>query len=302
MRKHKKILIILILLMAAVIALSALVISNTNNGEKLSNLKNSTQTINSCFYRVACLYGSDGKPDFPDLFGSSDSLQRLKKMNEELNSEFDYWEINFQPLYSVGFYEMSPKFVNSYNETTKVAETINQNAGEKNGQTVYVTDLKTIQMSKRASSYYDHLITSGRNFNDSDFNIDNENDMISIVLGYNYSDYYNLGDIINLTLHQKELSFKVIGFFDKGSHITINGKKLEFDNCIVMPFYNINYSPTNPTDEMYQKIYYSQKNEGYIYSDNQTFDTLEQNLSDVTLQNDLIYSLATAEIHIQPAE
>lgn len=32
-----------------------------------------------------------------------------------------------------------------------------------------------------------------------------------------------------------------------------------------MPFYDIAYDPIDANDESYQKIYYSQKNEGYIH-------------------------------------
>lgn len=100
-------------------------------------------------------------------------------------------------------------------------------------------------------------------------------------------------------MHQKEIKFRVIGFFDDGASVTINNKEIKFDDCIIMPFYDIDYAAKNQADESYQKIYYSQKNEGYISASENSFDELNQKLNDITQKNDLLYSLATAEIKIE---
>ena len=119
------------------------------------------------------------------------------------------------------------------------------------------------------------------------------------MLGSNYANYHKLDDVIDVTLHQKEIKFRVIGFFDDGASVTINNKEIKFDDCIIMPFYDIDYEAKTQSDESYQKIYYSQKNEGYINASENSFDQLNQKLNDITQKNDLLYSLATAEIKIE---
>lgn len=288
----------LIALLTVVIIIGGCV-NNTNVQKTNDNHTAESSNTSESFYRIACLYGSDGNLSFSDLFGYTDSLERLKNMNKALKDSFDYWEINFQPVYFVGYYKLSEQFVNSYNEATKTADTVNQNATTEDGRSIKVTDLKTVQVCGQLSKKYDNLISAGKNFDDSDYKIENENDYVNVLLGSNYANYYKLDDVIDVTLHQKEIKFRVIGFFDAGASVMINNKEIKFDDCIVMPFYDIDYEAKTQSDESYQKIYYSQKNEGYINASENSFDQLNQKLNDITQKNDLLYSLATAEIKIE---
>lgn len=296
--KKRKILIGAVILVLGIIV-SVIAINITNNPVETNEVEISKQLPDGPYYHMAPLYGREDEPNYSDLFKSENSLERLKKFNEDLKNEFEFLEFCYQPLYYHGFYNMSPKFVSSYNELTNTAETMNQNIGTENDQPVYITDLKTLQIDKQIFPNYDNLISVGRNFNDSDFCLKNESDMVNVLLGNEYSSYYKLGDILKLDLHGKEISFRVIGFFDKGASLNIDEQNIEFDNYIVMPFYDIDYSPNNPTDEMYQKIFYSQKDQGYIYSKGESFDTLKSSLCEVAQKNDLRYTLATANIYIK---
>ena len=291
--KFKKVIIVSMFIVLSTV-LAMISISNITKRETASLL----QKENNYFYRVACRYGSDNYPDFSELFNSADSLQRLKQMNSELKKRFDYVELNFQPLYSIGYYDKPLEFVDSYDDTLQTAETVNQIIGLENSQPIYVTDLKTIQMPQKFIFLYNDLIDSGRNFTDADFFIRNSNDSVNIILGNEYSKYYKIGDLLHLTLHQKEITFKVIGFYKKGTLINLNNTIINFDHCIIMPFYDVEYSPQDEKEYTYQTIYYSQKNEGYINSKDMTFSQIDAYLNEIASRTNLAYSLVTNTISI----
>lgn len=267
--------------------------NDENVGE--TSLFNDTQE----FYQVVCNYGNDGHKTISEFFNSSNSLQLLKEFNKNMKDTFAWTEFNFQPLYSIGFYSGSPKFVASYNEVTDSAETINQNAGSIEGTPLYVTDLKTMQVDKKISALYDDFIEKGRNLSESDFIVNGSDDTISVILGHEYMKQYAIGDILNLSLHQKNMKFKVVGFYKENMSITVNGKEINLDYNIVMPFYDINYVSEDEVDERYQKIYYSQKNEGYIAANGETFNKLNLQLNELIGDDDLAYILTNFPLNIE---
>ncbi|MDF2841110.1 MAG: hypothetical protein K0Q99_1882 [Clostridia bacterium] len=215
----------------------------------------------SRFFRVAGRYGGDDNPSFFELFSTEDSLKRLKAINKRFHENFDYFELEFQQLYYIGHYDGEEKFVNSFGTGI---DSINQVVANENGKEIYATDLKTIQLGKKFYKDLENRIHIGNNFSIDDFSVNDSNKTVNIILGYDYLQYYKLGDTINLTLHQKSINFKVIGFYKKDTFISCQGTSFGFDQCIIMPFYDINYDPVDEKDELYQKIYYCQKNEVYI--------------------------------------
>jgi len=165
------------------------------------------------------------------------------------------------------------------------------------GNKIVLTPLKTYMIGKLYQDELKNYIEEGRNFENDDYIINDPNQKVSIILGNEYKDVYKLGDVITISLHEKPLKFKVIGFFEKNTKIYINGEYL-FDQSIIMPYYNISYDPVDDTDEIYQKIYYSQKNEGFIKINEENTDDIEtvkanyiNKVEELARKYDLLYTI-----------
>lgn len=230
----------------------------------INNQQSEFQSLNSeeDYYMMAFEYGMDGKPSIADFFASPHCLEHLKNLNLFLNEEFDFTELCFQPLYYIGYYEGDTKFVDSYQYIGEKA--INRVVPSENAENQYVTDLKTVQLGFTCFNKFENQIYTGRNFESSDFHIKSSDSSINVILGYDYLPYFNVNDEIELSLHQKNITFKIIGFYQPGVSVSYEDSNIILDQCIVMPFYNIEYQPDNIIDETYQKIYYLQKDAGYI--------------------------------------
>ncbi len=230
----------------------------------INNQQSEFQSLNSeeDYYMMAFEYGMDGKTSIADFFASPHCLERLKSLNLFLNEEFDFTELCFQPLYYIGYYNWDTKFVDSYQYIGEDA--INRVVPSENAENQYVTDLKTVQLGFTCFNKFENQIYTGRNFKSSDFHIKSSDTPINVILGYDYLPYFKVNDEIELSLHQKNITFKIIGFYQPGTSFSYENSNIILDQCIVMPFYNIEYLPDNITDETYQKIYYLQKDAGYI--------------------------------------
>lgn len=163
----------------------------------------------------------------------------------------------------MGFNDKDTKFVASYQSTNN--NSINIEIPLENGTCTYATDLKTVQLGKSLYKTFEEQLYQGQNFTEENYLVTHPTQKIPIILGYDYLQYYNIGDTLELSLHQKNLLFEVIGFYQKETSFQFENSKISLDQCIIMPFYDIAYDPIDANDESYQKIYYSQKNEGYIH-------------------------------------
>lgn len=271
--------------------------------ETVNILKNDNNSINkNKYYGIASRYGAEDYPSFFEFFDSENSLERLKNLNKYLNENFDYLELAFQSLYYIGYYDGEEKFTKSYGTDL---DTVNQVIADEKGKKMYVTDIKTMQLGKNYYKVFDNRIDIGRNFNIDDYNINDNNKEVNIILGNDYLQYYKLGDIIRLSLHQKLIDFKVIGFYKKDAFINWQNTDINLNQYIVMPFYEINYDPVDDKDSLYQKIFYSQKNEGYIRisesikeDDNLIYKNYLNKIEEISNKYKLIYTLATMPLSI----
>lgn len=266
------------------------------------DVQNTENTYKS-YYFLSARNGTDNNPGFIEMFATKNSLERLKTLNNELNNEFNFFELHNQPLIFVGQYDGDKKF----NETFDMGiDTTNQVGVDFDGNEVISTSLKTAIIGKNVYNRFDDKILKGRNFSDSDFYINSHNEVINAILGIDYLEVYEIDDIIQLTLHSKKINFRVIGFYDRNTGIKRKGsfaKDLIFDCSIIIPFYDIGYYPTDENEALYQKIYYSQKNEGYIEiseSTDQIDDEVHIKYSNIieelVRENNLYYSIPTEPI------
>lgn len=154
------------------------------------------------------------------------------------------------------------------------------------------TDLKAIQVQDKLSESFSSKISEGRIFSHEDFIITKENQIINVILGNNYITKYDIGDTLNLELHRKNMKFKVIGFLEKDTFFTIDNDDLILDDYIVIPLYNIEYPPNDEQDEIYQQLWYSQKNKGFIrFSDTETINKFKGDIDSINKKYNLFYEI-----------
>lgn len=208
------------------------------------------------YYFLALDFNDDNNPYPHELFERENILNDLKDMNQVLKDDFDYLELCEQPIYLKGEFILDKNFAD-------YEENINE---EVDGE--LFTSIKALQLGESLALNENLLISEGRSLTKEDFDITSENQEISILLGSKYKDYYEIGSVLNANLHQKDIDLKVVGFVEEGVSLRQNGRDTNFDDFIIMPFYNINYEPTDTSDAYYQKIWYTQKIEG-LYSKNE---------------------------------
>ena len=261
-------------------------INNTNNIDinKDNNIKFEIcdeivnyQQDDELYYNLAFTYGKNGNQSIGDFFDSENSLEKLKSFNTKLKSTFDYNELNTQPLEYRGYFKYDKKFsrFGIINEPIEIQ-------GQK--ENLYRTNLRTLMIGESLYGQLDNYIEEGKNFSSKDFIVNNSEQEISMILGNSYKDIYKIGDEINLYLHQKPLKFRVIGFLKKDSEKLASYTDKNINETVVIPFYDINYAPNDEIDDSYQKIYYTQKDEGYIkLKESETNEVIKsvQNIEDI---------------------
>lgn len=194
------------------------------------------------------------------------------------------------------FLENSPKFKSiTYNNDAILVQNFkncgefkNNNIPEKNFNNKLYEGLLSINGDKSFFDTFKFDISSGRFFEDNDFN---SSEITPIILGYNYKNYFCLGDIVNYfdEYQNCEKKLKVIGFLQKDcyfyQHTLSPDSVFNLNDYIVFPIKPIN----NTIDQENLKINYLNKfSDTMIISDKDSFtlQNLIQNKSnDLNLIN-----------------
>lgn len=230
----------------------SLLITNIISYQQLSNFN----VQQNYFIQTVDGYTNDDALDI--LYAHDTIYQNLKEFNLTLNSDFDFYEITFQPLQSLQYFNLDNKFIHrNRNGVIKNQEIVIE------GEKCYVTSLSTIQVNNNAYNKFLNSLAKGDSFKAEDFNYENDN-IIPIILGNDYLQYYDVGEIIKLNYLQRNIDFKIIGFLNKNTVLTINDFDYVLDTYICMPSFQIKNEFINEEDKTFQIRHYLQKNMGFI--------------------------------------
>lgn len=230
----------------------SLLITNIISYQQLSNFN----VQQNYFIQTVDGYANDDALDI--LYAHDTIYQNLKEFNLTLNSDFDFYEITFQPLQSLQYFNLDNKFIHrNRNGVIKNQEIVIE------GEKCYVTSLSTIQVNNNAYNKFLNSLAKGDSFKAEDFNYENDN-IIPIILGNDYLQYYDVGEIIKLNYLQRNIDFKIIGFLNKNTVLTINDFDYVLDTYICMPSFQIKNEFINEEDKTFQIRHYLQKNMGFI--------------------------------------
>lgn len=263
----------------------SLLITNIISYQQLSNFN----VQQNYFIQTVDGYTNDDALDI--LYAHDTIYQNLKEFNLTLNSDFDFYEITFQPLQSLQYFNLDNKFIHrNRNGVIKNQEIVIE------GEKCYVTSLSTIQVNNNAYNKFLNSLAKGDSFKAEDFNYENDN-IIPIILGNDYLQYYDVGEIIKLNYLQRNIDFKIIGFLNKNTVLTINDFDYVLDTYICMPSFQIKNEFINEEDKTFQIRHYLQKNMGFInVKANKNYKkeiitNYEEIIKDLANKNNLDYSI-----------
>lgn len=237
-----------------------------------------TTYVQNNYLRVCETYDYDEEFGFINALNEKDFLQRIKSFNQELHSSdsFLFFEVYDQHLTFWGYYEGKNEFIVGYeNDATMKNQVVSTSIGEQ-----YLTHLYAVQIDSNAYDIFslDDKIIEGSGFVTSSYNF-SYNQTLPCLLGCNYRDVYNVGDILYLEYLTKYINFEVVGFLDERASVVDDATIRYLDNYIVMPSINCTYEPNSSEEEFFQKILYDQKTCGLILNQGLDYQMLVEDLA-----------------------
>lgn len=195
--------------------------------------------VDSKYYNIVDNFRGDAEMQFKM---SENRLLRLKTMYYQLNnnSNFKYYDIFYQGLDILNKLP-DAKFLNGYQ---KGGEThIEGHTGkDKNGNDITYYRVNSVFVGEGIFDDFNLKMYEGSWFSKNDYNYDNVNNscIANVVLGYEYKDYYKVGDIIDARpLWTNCDKLKVIGILSQNTLICdTNGDITNTDRHVYFPSYN----------------------------------------------------------------
>lgn len=287
-------LIVPYIILIALISISTIGIACSFSYEKYATIELQSykhNLIDAQYANVSDCYGLDGIPQMSELFMEKDSLQRLKGFNNDLNTYFNFYEVFVQPVEYVLYYTGPSKFVDGY-DLGYADELMNQKLynGKKH---YYLTPLNAVQIGLRAMIDFDleSKMEKGRCFTTEECVVKTKLKVIPVLLGYDYEQYYELGDQIKVNHLNYPVKLKVIGFLRKGSYYPYENSTIMLDRMIVMPFLEFLDEPTEQYAR-FQKDHYDEKNWGNIgFDNNDNIAEITETFNNLCKKYDLFYQI-----------
>ena len=288
----------------AVVAIVGAIFSNINNWKYDVAVygKESTQTIisetNNLYVMLADEYLDDN--NLSELYREEDIFTRLSNLNDDLNKYFDYYELSFQALQSLEYYNLDEDFIKVYN---RKGDKIHNQSVKIEGKRHYVTSLNTVQANKKFFDSYLSSIEEGEKFADDDY-ILTMTENIPVLLGYNYMPYYNIGDTLKLNYLGSDKTFYIKGFLSENLGFKKDNKTISMNNYICVPSFRITSTSQQMDSEqdlLFKMRYYLQKNRGFIkYGIDDDIDEIKQEINDLANKYGLAYTVLNTTYNISP--
>lgn len=122
-------------------------------------------------------------------------------------------------------------------------------------------------IDSEAFNHFDLITQEGSIFNVEDYNYSLwDTSTVSIILGNDYKNAYNVGDMVPLTLYDAVVTGKVIGFLTKDSTIVYQNDVISTNDHILLPYENITEVATTEEEKEYQFKILLDKNNGVVVS------------------------------------
>ena len=180
------------------------------------------------------------------------------------NSEsFEYVELYVNPVY-VDDYNGPENNVYNYEHGRTMESQTYEFVDDKGNETIS-TCVKAVWFGFDTIHFFDLKISEGRGFAEEDL-IFEPGKPISVLLGYNYKDLYDVGDVLNIKYVFSEGKAEVIGFLDEGSNVFRGSSFMEIDNYVVMPIFTNDDYNGEPVYNIPVNFMYNFRTQGTVAS------------------------------------
>lgn len=203
------------------------------------------------------------REELENKYAQPNFLTDLIDFNNEIvnNSKYKFIQFQANPIELIGHWDKPLSLANGYEHKDLTNQTV-----EYEGKQIEITPVNAIQLGKESQ-----IPTLNKKvFQDTDF--EQKDDIVPLFLGYDFKDYYKIGDKIEFIYLYKTWTGVVTGFLDKNTKINMDDFGVwNLDNFMVMPFFD-QLSDKSDFVSYYDKgfriHYYLAKNNGYVILEN----------------------------------
>lgn len=194
-----------------------------------------------------------------EYFSNINELNNLKQFYNKLqnNDGFIYLNTTLQPIGILNFrgrdihlqgYEDGFSFP-SYEKQNGTYEVV-----------------KSIQINENVLSNFELSMKEGTIFKKDNF-IYKIGDNIPVILGSDYQNIYQIGDLIELDYINRTMQGKIIGILETNSTLPVkNDVDFSLDRYVLLPEFRIDHSPVNKEDTLFQQRHYLHLINGQLFS------------------------------------
>lgn len=240
-----------------------------------------------------------------NLYQISDSLYGEKEvafLSEESNYDilhdfsknlsnstmFDYYSAIWQPIEVADF--KGDNIFDPYYETGDSQPPYNVNGKS-------YSSVKSMRFNRTVFHLNNIQVKSGRTFENEEYIFHENNNIVPIILGSDFSELYALGDNIEIQYYQKVFKGTIIGFFSPFQKVMANNEpEILLDRYMILPVVDFNELPTsmmksNSHDETFFRATLLTNSNGKIVTESSPLEirtifddiTLETAFSDFTI-------------------
>lgn len=150
-----------------------------------------------------------------------------------------------------------------------------------------------LQISENVQTDFDLSILSGRFFNAGDF-IHESGTTVPVIMGYEYSQMYSVGDVFSAGYLLSQFDFEIIGFLNNGCNISTSSFYIPLNRVIIIPSFRFRDLPQSANEYVTQKIHYANKTSGKFKIPEEMFDEAYAFVTDLTAKSNVgKYSLTS---------
>ncbi|MGE7022101.1 hypothetical protein [Solibacillus cecembensis] len=271
-KKWYKFLLILLSFILTSVVLLVLININSSKLEIESTNKFNNQNL----YEITDMLINEREVEFFNDINNYDVLNNFN-VNVEKNNNFSFYNVVWQPI-AIQNYPDNEQFA-AYYDIEGDDELV-----EVEGEVYRVSN--AIQVSKNVFNFNTIELIKGEKFIDSDYQYNSESNIIPIILGYDYLNYFDVNDEIKMNLYGEDFIGKVIGIGSKDASVYSNqDPQLLLNRYIILPSLNFSEQPSemlaaNQVGALYIKALSLTKAGGSLIS-NQSAVEIRQEISEI---------------------
>ena len=213
---------------------------------------------------------SDNDADVDKYFNDIICLNNLKNFYNSISESeiYGYYEFKEQPILIKeieNIIDINNNFFNPYKidrQLTRYNGEFYENNYDVEGEKYL--DALNIFLDYKYFNLMKLQIVSGRPFTKDDMEINSFEQIIPVILGFNYMSTMKLGDVFFCNYLGQELKMEIIGFLEQNSTVVSSGRIKDLDNYIVSPFINMKFTPKTYDEMFIQGAIYIDKVNGYL--------------------------------------